>query len=82
MRMQQTVLANNDRSRVRKHGEMSGEHLLPHLASRATIIDADGQHTHAKLIKIFKVLRELAQFSGAIRSPVTAIEHQQHRMTV
>jgi hypothetical protein len=60
---------------------MAREHFVPNLFCFRTVIHADGQHAHAKLIELFVVLRELAQFGGAVRSPIAAIEDQQHRMT-
>jgi hypothetical protein len=80
MRMQEAVLANHQGAGIGKRGEVSGKHLPPYLLNTAVIIDADGQYPHPQAIKVLIVLRELAQFSHAVGSPVTAIEDENDRM--
>jgi hypothetical protein len=74
------ILANDPGTRIRKHGKVPGEHLFPKLPGISAIINADREHLDAKPVELPIMPRELAQFSDAIRSPVTAIKNQQHRM--
>jgi hypothetical protein len=42
------------------------------------VVNADGYQTGIEGVKLFCVLRELAQLASAVRSPVAAIENQEN----
>lgn len=75
--MDQPILADNPRTGIAQHGELTLHDLIPHLSCMLLIIDTDGKQAHPELLELVVVLRELAQLARAIGSPMAAIEDHQ-----
>jgi hypothetical protein len=67
-------------TRVAQNCKLLFEDLFPKRPRIFTIVDTDTNYSSFQCLKILAVLRELTQLPGAIGSPVSAVEHQQHTL--
>jgi hypothetical protein len=79
--VKQTIGANYLRARIAQDRELAVRNLLEDGKGMLAVIYADGQETGVEGFEVFCVPRELAQLSGAVRSPVSTIEDQEHPRT-
>jgi len=80
-RVQQAIRPNHPSFGIAQNRELVVYNLLPDEKRVLTIVSADGYNTRVCGIEFFSVTRELAQLAGAVGSPVSAIEDQQHAFT-
>lgn len=78
--MKEAVRSNHAGARVAQDRELAVDNGIPHEASVLPIIDADGDEARIEGDELVCVSRELAQFAGAIRSPIPSIEDQKQAL--
>jgi len=74
----QTIGANYLRPRVAQDSELAVRNLLEDGQGMLAVIHADGQKAGVEGFEVLCVPRELAQLSGAVRSPGSTIEDQEY----
>ncbi len=77
----QTIGVNHVGTRIAQNGELAVQNLFPDIKGVLPVVYADGGHPRVEGCEFLAVLRELAQLSGAVRSPVSAIKDQQHALS-
>lgn len=82
LRVQQSKLRRHLRPWIAKHRELAIYFLFPDLLRVFHVVAAERDDPDVQLVKLLRMLRELAQLVYAERSPVATIEHQQHLMSV
>jgi hypothetical protein len=75
--MCQTIGTNYFCAGIAEDGELAIDDFFPDGSGVFTVVHADCYHARLETVEIFFVLRELAQFPCAIRSPVSPIKNQQ-----
>lgn len=80
VRVYQSIRANHLSSGITKNGELAVDGGLPNLECMFLIVNTDRYKARADLVELFRMLRELAQLTGAVGSPVPAVKDQEHAL--
>jgi hypothetical protein len=74
----QAIGANHLGARITQDGELAVYDGLPDLQRVLAIVNTDGHKVRADLVELFRMLRELAQLTRTVGSPVPTVEDQKH----
>lgn len=80
MRVDQAVGANHLSPGITEDRELAVYDGLPDLKCVFPIVNADRYKARADLLELFRMLRELAQLTGAVGSPVPAVKDQEQAL--
>ena len=80
VRMYQAIGANHLSTGIAQDRELAVYDGLPDLKRVLAIVNTDGHKLCADRIELFRVLRELAQLTRAVGSPVPTVEDQEHAL--
>jgi hypothetical protein len=78
VRVDQAIGANHLGARITQDGELAVYDGLPDLQRVLAIVNTDGHKVRADLVELFRMLRELAQLTRTVGSPVPTVEDQKH----
>jgi hypothetical protein len=79
-RVQQAIGPNYPRTGVAQDTELTVHDALPDFECVLNVVNANSYDASVEGLKLFCVPRELAQLARAVRSPVAAIEGQEHAL--
>jgi formylmethanofuran:tetrahydromethanopterin formyltransferase len=77
----QAVGANHLSTGITQDRELAVHNAVPDMMRVLAVVNADGYKTGVEGVELFLMPRELAQLARAVRSPVPAIENQEHAVT-
>ena len=77
----QAVGPNHLSTGITQDCELAVHNAVPDMVRVLAVVNADGYKTGVEGVELFGMPRELAQLARAVRSPVPAIENQEHAVT-